>query len=63
MMEIRRMRSHVEFKPGEIRGCVGCHETKQHVPRAGGARWPCGASPRSPSRRPGATSRWSTTRS
>ncbi|MGA2618669.1 MAG: hypothetical protein ABSF26_13730 [Thermoguttaceae bacterium] len=38
MMEIRRMRSHVEFKPGEIRGCVGCHETKQHVPRTGGAR-------------------------
>ncbi len=33
MMEIRRMRSHVEFKPGEVRGCVGCHETKQHVPR------------------------------
>ena len=28
MMEIRRMRSHVEFKPGEVRGCVGCHETK-----------------------------------
>jgi hypothetical protein len=35
MMEIRRMRSHIEFKPGEFRGCVGCHETKQHVPRTG----------------------------
>jgi hypothetical protein len=33
MMEIRRMRSHVEFKPGEFRSCVGCHETKQHVAR------------------------------
>ena len=33
MMEIRRMRSHVEFKPGESRSCVGCHETKHHVPR------------------------------
>ncbi len=33
LMEIRRMRSHIEFKPGEVRGCVGCHETKQHVPR------------------------------
>jgi hypothetical protein len=33
MMEIRRMRSHIEFKPGEFRGCVGCHETKQHTPR------------------------------
>jgi hypothetical protein len=31
-MEIRRMRSHIEFRPGEFRGCVGCHETKQHVP-------------------------------
>jgi len=35
MMEIRRMRSHIEFKPGEVRGCVGCHETKQNVPRSG----------------------------
>ncbi|MBL7041820.1 MAG: hypothetical protein ISR77_24510 [Pirellulaceae bacterium] len=33
MMEIRRMRSHIEFKAGEVRACVGCHETKQHVPR------------------------------
>ena len=32
-MEVRRMRSHVEFTPGELRGCVGCHETKEHVPR------------------------------
>jgi len=35
MMEVRRMRSHIEFKPGEVRACVGCHETKQHVPRVG----------------------------
>ena len=33
LMEIRRMRSHVEFKPGEIRSCVGCHETKEHTPK------------------------------
>lgn len=32
LMEVRRMRSHIEFRPGEFRGCVGCHETKQHVP-------------------------------
>jgi hypothetical protein len=25
---VRRMRTHVEFQPGESRGCVGCHETK-----------------------------------
>lgn len=34
MMEVRRMRSHIEFKPGETRGCVGCHETKHYVPKA-----------------------------
>ena len=32
MMEIRRMRSHVEFQPGEYRSCVGCHETKHYSP-------------------------------
>ncbi len=25
---IQRMRTHVEFAPGEVRGCVGCHETR-----------------------------------
>jgi hypothetical protein len=35
MMEIRRMRSHIEFQPGEFRGCVGCHETKHRTPRIG----------------------------
>jgi len=35
MMEIRRMRSHIEFKPGEHRSCVGCHETKEYTPRSG----------------------------
>jgi hypothetical protein len=34
LLEIRRMRSHVEFQPGEARSCVGCHETKEHVPGA-----------------------------
>lgn len=27
-MEIRRMRSSVTFQAGEVRGCVGCHETE-----------------------------------
>ena len=31
-MEIRRMRSHVTFQPGEVRGCMGCHETKPAAP-------------------------------
>ncbi len=28
---IQRMRTHVEFAPGEIRGCVGCHETRANT--------------------------------
>ena len=27
-MEIRRMRSHIAFQPGETRACIGCHESK-----------------------------------
>ncbi len=32
LMEVRRMRSHVTFQPGEVRGCVGCHESKAEAP-------------------------------
>ncbi|MGQ9573879.1 MAG: HzsA-related protein [Thermoguttaceae bacterium] len=28
-MELRRMRSFISFQPGERRGCVGCHETRE----------------------------------
>jgi hypothetical protein len=31
-MEIRRMRTFVSFQPGEIRGCDGCHETRNQAP-------------------------------
>lgn len=31
-MEIRRMRSFVIFQPGEMRGCTGCHETRDETP-------------------------------
>jgi len=34
-MELRRMRSFISFQPGEVRGCVGCHETRGEAPRAG----------------------------
>lgn len=30
-MELRRMRSFISFQPGESRGCVGCHESRQEV--------------------------------
>ena len=33
-MELRRMRSHVTFLPGERRGCRGCHETQERAPAA-----------------------------
>ena len=33
-MELRRMRSFISFQPGEVRGCVGCHETRAEAPRA-----------------------------
>lgn len=31
-MELRRMRSHVTFQPGETRSCGGCHETQSKAP-------------------------------
>lgn len=30
---VQRMRTHVEFAPGELRGCVGCHETRGDAAR------------------------------
>ena len=30
--EIKRMRSFISFQPGESRGCVGCHETREETP-------------------------------
>lgn len=34
-MELRRMRSFISFQPGEVRGCVGCHQTRAEAPPAG----------------------------
>jgi hypothetical protein len=31
-LEVRRMRTFVTFQPGEIRGCTGCHETRDEAP-------------------------------
>jgi len=39
-MELRRMRSFISFQPGEVRGCVGCHETREEAPRPGPSRVP-----------------------
>ncbi|UCF16292.1 MAG: discoidin domain-containing protein, partial [Phycisphaerales bacterium] len=35
-MELRRMRSFISFQPGEVRGCVGCHESREEAPRQDG---------------------------
>jgi Hydrazine synthase alpha subunit middle domain len=31
-MEIQRMRTFVNFQPGERRSCIGCHENRSHSP-------------------------------
>ena len=31
-MEVQRMRSFVNFEPGEARSCIGCHEPRQLAP-------------------------------
>ena len=33
-MEVRRMRSHISFQAGEVRGCLGCHEARPKTPAA-----------------------------
>jgi mono/diheme cytochrome c family protein len=30
-MELRRMRSFISFQPGEMRGCTGCHESREQT--------------------------------
>ncbi len=32
--ELRRMRSFISFQPGEVRSCMGCHETRAEAPPA-----------------------------
>ena len=32
-MELQRMRTFVNFLPGETRACIGCHERRQKAPR------------------------------
>ena len=30
--EVRRMRTTIDFRPGEVRSCTGCHETRNEAP-------------------------------
>lgn len=53
-MEIQRMRTFVNFQPGESRSCTGCHEFQPHAPVN---RLPLAlrAAPRRPGPQPGET--------
>ncbi len=53
-LEVQRMRSFVDFRPGEVRSCVGCH---QYRPKAPGGRAPLALRdpPQRPSPQPGET--------
>ena len=31
-LEVQRMRTYVNFRPGEVRGCIGCHESRRLAP-------------------------------
>jgi hypothetical protein len=31
-MEVQRMRTYVNFQPGEVRSCIGCHEPRRLAP-------------------------------
>jgi hypothetical protein len=39
---IQRMRSFTHLMPGEVQGCVGCHEPRRHAPSASPRRAPGG---------------------
>jgi hypothetical protein len=47
--EIQRMRSVVQMRPGEVRGCIGCHEDRMSAPPSAGRTIPTAvmAAPRS----------------
>ncbi|UCG56700.1 MAG: discoidin domain-containing protein [Phycisphaerales bacterium] len=47
-MELRRMRSFISFQPGEVRGCVGCHETREEAPLRGRSPLALGRGPSEP---------------
>ncbi len=34
-MEVQRERTFVNYRPGEVRSCVGCHEKSQEIPATG----------------------------
>ena len=55
-MELQRERTYVNYRPGERRSCVGCHETPNRVPpQQNGVRLALKRSPSLPGPQPGET--------
>lgn len=52
-MELQRMRTFVNVRPGEIRGCVGCHEEKRFAPAGGRTLLALNRPPSTPEPQPG----------
>jgi hypothetical protein len=50
-MELRRMRSSVSFQPGELRGCNGCHESRNSAAQVN-LQWSVSLAARHPPRFP-----------
>ncbi|MCX7599645.1 MAG: hypothetical protein N2512_12380 [Armatimonadetes bacterium] len=48
-MELRRMRSYTSFRPGEVRSCTGCHETRDEAPPMRGVPMALARGPSTPS--------------
>ena len=53
-LEVQRMRSFVNFQPGEVRSCVGCHHYRPKAP-AGGSPLALRSPPDRPRAQPGET--------
>jgi hypothetical protein len=55
-MEVQRERTFVNYRPGELRSCVGCHENSQDISGASGRPKAARRSPSVPGPQPGEAS-------
>jgi len=55
-LELQRERTYVNYRPGEIRACIGCHETPNDAPRMFTKRIATTKAPIMPQPQPGDTS-------
>ncbi len=52
-MEIQRERTYINYRPGEVRACVGCHEKPNNTPRMAPTAMAFRRTPSSPGPQPG----------